>query len=60
MIVAGNRATEETSQKSQFKIFHVLKNIKEGYIEMTEKIYLETFEKCPGSLCFPLLRCTHF
>ena len=22
---------------------------------MTEKIYLETFEKCPGSLCFPLL-----
>ena len=22
---------------------------------MTEKIYLETFEKCPGSLHFPLL-----
>ena len=22
---------------------------------MTEKIYLETFEKCPGSVCFPLL-----
>ena len=41
-----------TSQKSQFTIFQVLKK---GYIEMTEKIYLETFEKCPGSLCFPLL-----
>ena len=23
---------------------------------MTRKIYLETFKKCPGSLCFPLLR----
>ena len=22
---------------------------------MTKKIYLETFKKCPGSLCFPLL-----
>ena len=22
---------------------------------MTEKIYLETFEKCPGSVYFPLL-----
>ena len=22
---------------------------------MTEKIYLETFEKCPGLVCFPLL-----
>ena len=22
---------------------------------MTEKMYLETFEKCPGSVCFPLL-----
>ena len=56
MIVVGNSATQETSQKSQFKIFQVLKNIKKGYIEMTEKIYLENFEKCPGSLYFPLLR----
>ena len=23
---------------------------------MTEKIYLETFEKCPGSAYFPLLK----
>ena len=22
---------------------------------MTKKIYLETFKKCPGSLCFTLL-----
>ena len=36
--------------------FSGLKHIKKGYIEMTEKIYLEAFEKCPGSLCFPLLR----
>ena len=42
MIVAENRATQETSQKSQFKIFQVLKNIKKGYKEMTEIIYLET------------------
>ena len=55
MIVVENRATQETFQKSQFKIFQVLKNIKKGYIEMTEKIYLETFEKCPGSLYFPQL-----
>ena len=55
MIVVENRATQETFQKSQFKIFQVLKNIKKGYTEMTEKIYLETFEKCPESLYFPLL-----
>ena len=24
---------------------------------MTEKIYLENFKKCPGSLRFPLLMC---
>ena len=35
-----------------------LKDIKKEYIEMTEKIYLETFKKCPGSLRFSLL--THF
>ena len=52
MIVVGNRPTQDTSQKSQFIIFQVLKK---GYIEMTEKIYLETFEKCPGSVYFPLL-----
>ena len=44
-----------TSQKSQFIIFQVLKNIKKGYIEMTEKIYLETFEECPGLVYVPLL-----
>ena len=50
-----NGATQETSQKSQFIIFSILKDIKKGCIEMTEKIYLEIFEKCPGSLRFPLL-----
>ena len=28
---------------------------KKGYMEMTKKIYLESFKKCPGSLCFTLL-----
>ena len=37
MIVVWNRATQDTSQKSQFVIFQVLKNIKKGYIEMTKK-----------------------
>ena len=50
MIVVEIGATQETSQKSQFIIFLVLKNIKKGYIEMTKKIYLETFEKCPRLL----------
>ena len=58
MIVVGNRPAHDTSQKSQFIIFQVLKNIKKGYIEMTKKIYLETFERCPGSVYFPLLE--HF
>ena len=37
MIVVGNRPAHDTSQKSQFIIFQVLKNIKKGYIEMTKK-----------------------
>ena len=41
--------------QSQFIIFQVLKNIKKVYIEITEKIYYETFEKCPGLVYFPLL-----
>ena len=56
MIVVGNRPAHDTSQKSQFIIFQVLKNIKKGYRETTKKNYLETFEKYPGSLCFTLLR----
>ena len=55
MIVVGKKATQETPNKSEFKILQVLKNIKKRYIEMTEKIYLETSEKCPGSICFSLL-----
>ena len=40
---------------SQFVIFRCQKYVKQGYIEMTKKIYLETFKKCAGSLCFTLL-----
>ena len=29
--------------------------MKKGYIEMTKKLYLETFKGCARSLCFPLL-----
>ena len=43
--------------KASIYNFSGLKYIKKGYIEMTEKIYLKTFKKCPGSLCFPLLMC---
>ena len=55
MIVVGNRRTQDHFSKVLFYIFQVLKNIKKEYIEMTKKICLETFEKYPGSLCFPLL-----
>ena len=55
MIVVGNRPTQDPFSKVSIYNFSGLKNIKKGYIEMTEKIYLETFEKCPGSVYFPLL-----
>ena len=55
MIVVGNRLTQDHFSKVSIYNFEVLKNIKKGYIEMTKKIYLETFEKCPGSVYFPLL-----
>ena len=57
MIVVENRATWENFLKSRFVIFKCQKYVKKGYIEMTKKIYLETFKKCPSSLCFPLLVC---
>ena len=54
MIVVGNIGTQDHFSKVSIYNFSGLKRYKKGYIEMTEKIYLETFEKCPGSLCFPL------
>ena len=54
MIVVGNRPAHDTSQKSQFIIVQVLKNIKRVY-RNDKKIYLETFEKCLGPVYFPLL-----
>ena len=53
MIVVGNRPAQD--HKVSIYNFSGLKKYKKGYIEMTEKIYLETFEKCPGSVYFPLL-----
>ena len=55
MIVVGNRPTQDHFSKVSIYNFSVLKKYKKGYIEMIEKIYLETFEKCPGSFYFPLL-----
>ena len=55
MIVVENRATQDHFSKVSIYNFLGLKNMKKGYIEMTKKIYIETFEKCSGSLCFPLL-----
>ena len=52
MIVVKNRAIQDNFSMSQFCNFL---GLKKGYIEMTEKIYLETFEKCAGSVHFPLL-----
>ena len=56
MIVVENRPTQDHFSKVSIYNFSGLKNIKKWYIEMTKKIYLETFEKCPGSVCFPLLQ----
>ena len=55
MIVVGNRTTQDHFSKVLIYNFSSLKKYKKGYIERTKKIYLETFEKCPGSLYFPLL-----
>ena len=55
MIVVENRPTQDHFSKVSIHNFSGLKNIKKGYIEMTEKIYVETFEKCSGSVYFPLL-----
>ena len=55
MIVVENRATWGNFLKARFVIFRCQKYVKKGYIEMTKKIYLETFKGCARSLCFPLL-----
>ena len=59
MIVVGNRPTQDHFSKVSIYNFSGLKKYKKGYIEMTEKIYFQTFEKCPGSLFFPLLQLNH-
>ena len=58
MIVVENAATQDHFSKISIYNFLGPKNMKKGYMEMTKKIYLEAFEKCPGSLHFPLLK-TH-
>ena len=55
MIEVYNEATMRTFLKSRFVIFRCQKYVKKGYTKITTKIYLETFKKCPGLLCFPLL-----
>ena len=50
-----NRPTQDHFSKVSIYNFSGLKNMKKGYIEMPKKIHLETFEKCPGSVYFPLL-----
>ena len=52
MIVVENRVIQDHFSMSRF--CNVL-GLKKGYIEMTEKIYIKTFEKCARSLTFPLL-----
>ena len=60
MIVVGNRPTQGHFSKISISNFLGVKNMKKAYLEMTEKIYLETFEKCPGSVYFPLLLFPNF
>ena len=55
MIVVGNRPAQDHFSKVSIYNFSGLKKYKKGYIEMTEKIYLETFEECPGLVYVPLL-----
>ena len=55
MIVVRNRATQDHFSKVSIDSFLGLKNMKKGYTEMTKKIYLEAFEKCPGLVHFSLL-----
>ena len=53
MIVVRNGPIQD--HFSKVSIYNLSENIKKEYIEMTKKIYLETFEKCPGSVHFSLL-----
>ena len=55
MIVVGNSPAQDHFSKVSIYNFSGLKKYKNGYIEMTEKIYLETFEKCLEPDYFPLL-----
>ena len=55
MIIVGNWATQDHFSKVSIYSFSGLKRYKKR-VYRTEKIYLETFEKCPGSACFPLLQ----
>ena len=55
MIVVENWATQNHFSKVSIYNFLGLKNMKKGHIEMTKRICLETFVKCPGKLHFPIL-----
>ena len=55
MVVVENRPAQDHFSKVSIYDFSGLKKYKKGYIEITKKIYLEAFEKCPGPVCFPLL-----
>ena len=46
MTVVVNRATKGTFSGLKI-LFQVSKIRKKGYMEMTEKFYLETLNKCP-------------
>ena len=55
MIVVGNRPTQDHFSKVSIYNFSGLKKYIKGVYRNDRKIYLETFEKCPGMFCFPLL-----
>ena len=56
MITVGNKPTQEHFSKVSIYNFSGLKKYqKRVYRNDKKKNYLETFEKCPGSVYFPLL-----
>ena len=58
MIVVGNRPTQDYFSKVSIYNFLGLKRYKKRVYKNHKKIYLETFEKCPGLVYFPLLMTT--
>ena len=47
----------ENSLKAQFTIFRCQKDVKKGYMEMREQLYLEPLKSAPGRSVFHYFWC---